>query len=43
MPCRHSFMRESVVPERKLLTEALKRGLGGVTVEGVQGNWRRGR
>ena len=32
----HSFTRESVVPERKLLTEALKRGLGGVTVEGVQ-------
>ncbi len=31
----HSFTRESVVPERKLLTEALKRGLSGVTVEGV--------
>ena len=24
----HSFVREAVVPERKLLTEALKRGLG---------------
>ena len=31
----HSFVREAVVPERKLLTEALKRGLGSVTVEGV--------
>jgi hypothetical protein len=31
----HSFVRESVVPERKLLTEALKRGIGSVTVEGV--------
>ena len=31
----HSFVREAVVPERKLLTEALKRGLGAVTVEGV--------
>jgi conjugative relaxase-like TrwC/TraI family protein len=29
----HSFVREAVVPERKLLTEALKRGLGSVTVE----------
>jgi conjugative relaxase-like TrwC/TraI family protein len=29
----HSYMREAVVPERKLLTEALKRGLGSVTVE----------
>jgi len=29
----HSFVREAVVPERKLLTEALKRGLGAVTVE----------
>ena len=28
-------MREAVVPERKLVTEALKRGLGAVTVEGV--------
>ena len=28
----HSFVREAVVPERKLLTEALKRGLGAVTV-----------
>ena len=31
----HSFVREAVVPQRKLLTEALKRGLGSVTVEGV--------
>ncbi len=31
----HSFVREAVVPERKLMTEALKRGLGAVTVEGV--------
>lgn len=29
----HSFVREAVVPERKLVTEALKRGLGAVTVE----------
>ncbi len=33
----HSFVREAVVPERKLLTEALKRGLGSVTVEDVVG------
>jgi conjugative relaxase-like TrwC/TraI family protein len=32
----HSFVREAVVPERKLVTQALKRGLGGVTVEDVQ-------
>jgi conjugative relaxase-like TrwC/TraI family protein len=32
----HSFVREAVLPERKLLTEALKRGLGAVTVEGVR-------
>jgi conjugative relaxase-like TrwC/TraI family protein len=32
----HCFSRESVVPERKLLTEALKRGIGSVTVEGVK-------
>jgi conjugative relaxase-like TrwC/TraI family protein len=31
----HSFVRESVVPERKLMTEALKRGLGTVTVEAI--------
>ncbi|MGH7169978.1 MAG: MobF family relaxase, partial [Gemmataceae bacterium] len=31
----HSFVREAVLPERKLLTEALKRGIGTVTVEGV--------
>jgi conjugative relaxase-like TrwC/TraI family protein len=32
----HSFAREAVVAERRLLTEALKRGMGGVTVEGVK-------
>ena len=32
----HSFAREAVVPERNLLTEALKRGIGSVTVEGVK-------
>jgi len=32
----HSFVREAVVPERKLLTEALRRGLGAVTVAGVK-------
>lgn len=31
----HSFVRDAVVPERKLMTEALKRGLGAVTVNGV--------
>ncbi|MCB2078434.1 MAG: relaxase domain-containing protein [Novosphingobium sp.] len=31
----HSFVREAVVPERKLMTEALKRGLGAVTVDHV--------
>lgn len=31
----HSFVREAVVPERKLATVALQRGLGAVTVEGV--------
>ena len=31
----HSFAREATVPERKLLTEAMKRGLGAVTVDGV--------
>ncbi len=29
----HSFVHEAVIPERKLLTEALKRGIGEVTVE----------
>ena len=33
----HSFVRDAVVPERKLHTEALKRGLATVTVEGVKG------
>ncbi len=32
----HTFTRESVAPQRKLLTEALKRGIGSVTVEGVR-------
>jgi conjugative relaxase-like TrwC/TraI family protein len=32
---QHSFVREAVVPERKLVTEALKRGIGAVTVKGV--------
>src|SRR5581483_6854675 len=31
----HSYVREAVVPERKLVTEALKRGLGAVIVEDV--------
>jgi hypothetical protein len=31
----HSFVRDAVVSERKLMTEALKRGLGAVTVEAV--------
>lgn len=33
----HSFVREAVVPERKLATVALQRGLGAVTVERVAG------
>jgi conjugative relaxase-like TrwC/TraI family protein len=32
----HGFERESVTRERKLLTNALKRGYGAVTIEGVQ-------
>lgn len=32
----HCFVREAVVSERSLLTEALKRGLGAVTIEGVK-------
>lgn len=31
----HSYVRDAVVPERKLMTEALKRGLGTVGVESV--------
>src|ERR1700722_18118365 len=31
----HSYVRDAVVAERKLLTEALKRGIGTVTVEDV--------
>jgi conjugative relaxase-like TrwC/TraI family protein len=33
---QHCFTREAVVPERKLLTEALKRGIGSVTVDAVK-------
>jgi conjugative relaxase-like TrwC/TraI family protein len=33
----HAFVRDAVVPERKIITEGLKRGLGAVTVEGVAG------
>ncbi len=29
----HSFVRDAVMPERKVLTEALKRGIGTLTVE----------
>lgn len=32
----HVFAREAAVPERKLLTEALKRGVGAVTVESAR-------
>jgi conjugative relaxase-like TrwC/TraI family protein len=32
----HSFVREAVVTERTLVTEALKRGVGSVTVEDVK-------
>jgi conjugative relaxase-like TrwC/TraI family protein len=32
----HVFTREAVVAERKVLTEALKRGIGSITVEGVK-------
>jgi conjugative relaxase-like TrwC/TraI family protein len=35
------FAREAVVPERKLLTEALKRGIGAVTVEKVKSELKR--
>jgi conjugative relaxase-like TrwC/TraI family protein len=31
----HSYVRDAVVPERKVVTEALKRGLGAVTVDDV--------
>ena len=37
----HSFVREAVVPERKLITEALKRGIGVVTVDGVNSEMRK--
>jgi hypothetical protein len=32
---RHCFARHGVVPERKLIAEALKRGIGTTTVEQV--------
>jgi conjugative relaxase-like TrwC/TraI family protein len=32
----HCFVREAVVPERKLLTEALKRGIGSVAIDDVR-------
>ncbi len=32
----HCYVRDAVVPERKIVTEALKRGLGAVTVEDVK-------
>ncbi|HEY2787040.1 MAG TPA: MobF family relaxase [Fimbriiglobus sp.] len=32
----HAFARKAVAAERELLTEAMKRGLGAVTVEGVE-------
>ena len=38
---RHVFEREAVVPEKRLLAEALKHGLGAVTVEGVRGEYAR--
>ena len=38
---RHEFAKEAVVPERKLLTTALKQGLGSVTVEGVRREYER--
>lgn len=33
---QHLFEREAVVPEKKLLAEALKHGLGSVSVEGIK-------
>jgi conjugative relaxase-like TrwC/TraI family protein len=38
---RHAFERSSALPERKLLTEALRHGLGDVTVEGVRREYTR--
>lgn len=37
----HCFVRQAMVPERKLVTEALKRGIGAVTVENVTREVRR--
>lgn len=33
---QHSFVRDAVVPERKIVTEALKRGLGTITIEDIK-------
>ena len=38
---RHLFEREAVVPEKRLLAEAMKHGLGSVTVEGVRDEFAR--
>ena len=38
---RHVFEREAVVPEKRLLAEAMKHGLGSVTVEGVRREYAR--
>ena len=38
---RHMFEREAVVPEKRLLAEAMKHGLGSVTVEGVRDEFAR--
>ena len=38
---RHVFEREAVVPEKRLLAEAMKHGLGAVTVEGVRDEYAR--
>ena len=38
---RHVFEREAVVPEKRLLAEAMKHGLGSVTVEGVRREYTR--
>ena len=35
----HSFVREAVVPKRKLVTEALKRGIGGSRLRTFGQRW----
>ncbi len=37
----HCFVRQAMVPERKLVTEALKRGIGAVTAENITREVRR--